>query len=109
MAWQSEHNDWVEWRLAHGSLCYACPLNGQRKVGCDGPSDAPLIQIAEAPSADEEKHGRAEGAPYGRPLVGKSGYLFKVRALAPAGLATLSHAPRDKWPRVRSLNVFLMN
>lgn len=91
------------------SLCHACPLNGQRKVGHDGPLDAEHIAIFEAPGADEEDYLATKGVRYGRPLVGKTGYFMKLRHLAPLGLVTLVPGRNPKYPRIGALKVHLMN
>jgi uracil-DNA glycosylase family 4 len=101
--------DYVKERLAHGSLCHVCPLNGQRKVGHDGPEDAEHIIIAEAPGADEESYKLTQGLRYGRPLVGKTGYFFKLRHLAPLGLVSLLPGRTPEYPRIGALKVHLMN
>lgn len=109
MAWRSQHPDFVEQRLATGSLCHVCPLRGRRKVGHDGPPDADVVVLAEAPGEKEEQHmvGKVQ---YGRPLVGPSGYMTKVRYLAPAGLVTLLPNPREpEYPIVAELKAHLMN
>ncbi len=103
------YSDYVEQRLKHGSLCHVCPLNGQRKVGHDGPADAEHIVIAEAPGADEEGYKLTQGLRYGRPLVGKTGYFFKLRHLAPLGLVSLLPGRTPEYPRIGALKVHLMN
>lgn len=80
-------------------MCHVCPLNGQRKVGSDGPEDADVVLVGEAPGVDEEQRGR--------PFVGKSGWALKVRLLAPAGLAKIDES--GTWPRVKRLNAFVTN
>lgn len=104
-----QHPNIVAERLAHGCLCHVCPLNGQRKVGTDGPVDAEFVVIAEAPGADEEEFGSTRGYEYGRPLVGKTGYFFKLEHLVPAGVAELRPVPGREWPRVDLTNVHLLN
>src|SRR5689334_5719331 len=106
---KTEHPYFVEERLAHGSYCRLCPLNGQRKVGCDGPPDSAFIGIAEAPGKDEEEDGKGRGQKYGRPLVGKTGYLLKTQQLAhpDVGLVETETRPGSKWPRVTKLHIFL--
>lgn len=100
--------DLVRWRMENGSLCHLCPLRGCRRVGCDGPLDAPIVIMAEAPGKDEEADGRGQRE-FGRPLVGRSGYMAKVKFLAPAGLATLEERSFSAWPKVKSLKAFLCN
>src|SRR5437899_1001156 len=104
------HSDFVEERLRHGSYCHLCPLNKQRKVGCDGPPDAKIIGIAEAPGQKEEEYGRGKFK-YGRALVGPTGYYLKTETLAhpDVDLATVQDRPRSQWKDVTELNVFLMN
>lgn len=91
------------------SLCHLCPLNGKRKVGHDGPLDAEVIAIFEAPGKDEEEWLATKGVKYGRPLVGATGYYVKVRNLAPVGLVELLPGRDPKYPRIGKLNVHLMN
>lgn len=98
----------VRWRLAHGSLCHLCPLNGQRKVGCDGPQDADHILVGEAPGKDEETY-RSGVDEFGLPFQGKSGWAMKNFLLAPAGLVDLAHTRGRKWARIRQLNAFILN
>lgn len=100
---------YVDARLAHGSLCWACPLNGQRKVGKDGPIDAEVYGIAEAPGEDEEGWGRRRGAKYGTPLVGRSGYRLRKDNLLPAGLVDVRPNERKPWPDLVNLRAFLTN
>lgn len=100
---------YVDWRLAHGSMCSVCPLNGQRKVGKDGPSDAAILGIAEAPGEDEERWGKARGAKYGTPLVGKSGYRFRIENLAPAGLVDVTPDASRSYPRLGPTRAWLTN
>ena len=93
--------DLVAWRMAHGSRCALCPLNSQRKVGCEGPLDAPLILLGEAPGAEEEK--------VGRPFVGRSGQLL-FRALHLAGLEDKPDERWWVWQRKRCIkSVLLVN
>lgn len=98
----------VRWRLAHGSLCHLCPLNGQRKVGCDGPQDADHILIGEAPGHDEETY-RSGVDEFGLPFQGKSGWAMKNFLLAPAGLVDVAQVRGAKWARIRQLNAFILN
>jgi uracil-DNA glycosylase len=51
--------------------CTACPLHGTRThaVPGEGPPDARVVFIGEAPGADEDKQGR--------PFVGRSGQLLR--------------------------------
>ena len=108
----SQYPTYVEERLAHGSLCHVCPLNGQRKVGHDGPADARHIGIAEAPGADEEAYGATRGYKYGLPLVGATGYFFKLNHLVPRGLADVLQGKRrdgTTYDYVGNLRVHLMN
>lgn len=92
------------------SMCHICPLNGQRKVGHDGPPDAEYIGIFEAPGGDEESHLSTRGVPFGRPLQGKAGYYMRVRHLAPIGLQELLPNERSpKSPRLGRLRIHLMN
>lgn len=100
-------DDLVDWRLANGSMCHVCPLNGQRKVGCDGDPNAAVVLIGEAPGAEEESYNAARQK-YGRPFVGRSGWSLKVRLLAPAGLAEVT-TPEEGWPQVKKLNAFVLN
>jgi len=104
-----QYPNYVEERLAHGSLCHVCPLNGHRKVGHDGPASAEHIVIAEAPGADEEAWHVTRGERYGRPLVGKTGYFFKLNHLAPRGLVELLPGREPKYPKIGRLRVHLMN
>jgi len=101
-----KHPDWVEWRLTHGSNCKLCPLKGKRKVGCDGPPTSKNIIIAEAPGEKEEQFLSGK-IPYGRPLVGPSGWAAKTKLLAPAGLCVVDTS--GKWDQVKRLDAFLMN
>lgn len=90
-------------------MCFICPLNGQRKVGHDGPIDADHIGIFEAPGDDEEVDRATWGFPYGRPLQGATGYYVKVRHLAPAGLQELLPNPRKPGsPKLGALKIHLM-
>lgn len=105
----SQHPDLVDWRRRHGSRCEWCPLNDQRKVGADGPVDAPHIGIGEAPGADEAEYGVTRGFKYGRPFIGKSGYFWKLEYLVPAGLARLSKRPGKNWPGVELTKIQVLN
>lgn len=92
------------------SMCHICPLNGQRKVGHDGPVDAEFIGIFEAPGEGEEDDRATKGVRYGRPLQGKTGYFMRVRHLAPVGLQELLPNPRSPGsPRLGALYIHLMN
>lgn len=101
--------EYVRARLAHGSLCQVCPLNGQRKVGCDGDARAKVYGIAEAPGEDEERWGKARGARYGTPLVGKTGYRLRIENMAPADLVTVIPDPQRSYPRLSPPRAFLTN
>lgn len=101
------YDDWVDWRLAHGSECHVCPLNGQRKVGCIGDPDAGPIAILEAPGAEEEAYNAAHQK-YGVPIVGRSGWALKHKLLAPVGLVEVEQK-EGQWPRVKKWNCFVMN
>lgn len=105
--------DFVAWRLANGSMCHLCPLNGKRKVGCDGDPRADHIGIGEAPGKDESEDGIAWGLPFGRPFKGRAGYLFKLEMLGAADLATVEELdPSDvgkRWPRVSKIKVWMGN
>jgi len=103
-----KHPYHVEDRLAHGALCSACPLNGQRKVGHDGPINVEFVAIAEAPGEDEESYGAARGEKYGRPLVGATGRIFKDN-IARVGLATKIVGSHPFYPSFTDLKVHLMN
>jgi hypothetical protein len=102
--------DFVGERLAHGALCHVCPLNGQRKVGHDGPppEDAQFFAIAEAPDEGESEYGIARGAKYGRTLAGKKGYFWKVEQLATVGLARIEKRKDSRWPDVKGMDVHTM-
>ena len=92
------------------SMCHICPLNGQRKVGHDGPVDAKFIGIFEAPGESEEIDRLTKGVKYGRPLQGKTGYFMRVRHLAAVGLQELIRNPRrPESPLLGALHVHLMN
>jgi uracil-DNA glycosylase len=101
------YNDWVDWRLANGSECAICPLNGQRKVGCIGDPDAGPILILEAPGAEEESYNK-DHQKYGVPIVGRSGWALKFKLLAPAGLVEIEEK-ENGWPKVTKWNTFVMN
>lgn len=100
-------DDWVDWRLANGSHCEVCPLRGQRKVGTDGPVDAAVVLIGEAPGADEEAYlqGRIK---YGKPFQGRSGWALKAKLLAPAQLVD-TETTEDGWIKPTKLKCFIMN
>lgn len=105
---------WVRERLAapegKRSLCHVCPLNGQRKVGEDGPDNAEFVAIFEAPGADEESNLSTRGVPYGRPLQGRTGYYLRVRHLAHVQLQELLPNPRKaSSPKLGRLAVKLLN
>lgn len=106
----SRTSDFVGERLAHGALCHVCPLNGQRKVGHDGPppQDAQFFAIAEAPDEGESEYGIARGAKYGRTLAGKKGYFWKIEQLAPVGLASVTERKGNRWPEVKGMDVHVM-
>lgn len=96
------------------SLCHVCPLNGQRKVGSDGPPDAEFLGLFEAPGADEEEHNLTGkyATKYGRPLQGKTGYFMRVRHLGhpDVGLQELlPPKPGRTAPRLGALKIHLMN
>ena len=101
------YNNWVEWRLANGSQCSICPLNGQRKVGTDGPFDSEVVLIGEAPGADEEAYLIGK-VPYGSPFQGRSGWALKAKLLAPAGLVE-TETTEDGWIKPKKLKCFIMN
>src|SRR5690349_16442503 len=106
----TKHPDYVDERLAHGAMCHVCPLNGQRKVGHDGPIEADHIIIGEAPGKDEEDYGRTRGYKYGRPFQGATGYYMKLNQLAPVGLVRLIPNRRnEKYPIPELTNVHIMN
>jgi uracil-DNA glycosylase family 4 len=90
-------------------MCELCPLNGQRKVGCDGPPKSKHLAIGEAPGVNEEEDGIAYGRPYGRPFKGKAGYLFKLEMLVAAELATAIDQGEHRWPRVTDPKVWFAN
>lgn len=98
----------VRWRLAHGSLCHLCPLNGQRKVGCDGPQNADHILVGEAPGKDEETY-RSGVDEFGLPFVGKSGWAAKQFLFSKAGLVDLAETRGRRWGRIQRLNAFVLN
>ena len=54
-------------RLA-GCLCDECPLRSKRPVGPEGPADADLVIVGEAPGPQEEVRGR--------PFIGPSGMML---------------------------------
>lgn len=101
--------DHVDERLAHGALCHVCPLNGQRKVGHDGPLDVEHIVIAEAPGEKEEEYKITKGVKYGRPLGGPTGYYMKLNQLAPVGLVELLPGRDERYPIPVLKGVHLMN
>ena len=101
------YDDWVEWRLANGSMCHVCPLNGQRKVGCDGPFDAQNIIIGEAPGKNEEEHEQ-HTTQYGKPFVGKAGWALRFSLLAPSDLCE-AWVNKVGMPRVGDVKAFVMN
>lgn len=104
-----EYPRFVEERLKY-TMCHICPLNGQRKVGHDGPADADIYGIYEAPGADEEEDRITKGHKYGRPLQGKTGYFTRVRHLAPVGLQELHPpAPGRTAPRLGKMHIHLLN
>lgn len=84
-----------------------CPLNGQRKVGADGPRDAKVILVGEAPGREEEEYN-SQYQQYGKPFVGRSGWSLKVKLLAPVQLADIE-TQEIGWPKVKRLNAFVMN
>lgn len=89
-------------------MCHVCPYNGQRKVGADGPFNAFAMYMFESPGGDEEKHNlRTEE--YGRPLVGASGYLSKIRYFPPEAVDVVTNPRNPKWPIVKKLKVFIAN
>lgn len=92
------------------AMCHICPLQGQRKVGHDGPVDSNFLGIYEAPGEDEEADRLTRGAPFGRPLQGKTGYFMRVRHLAHVGLQQLVPNPRKSTsPLIGRLHIHLMN
>lgn len=93
--------------MANGSHCEVCPLNGQRKVGVDGPRDAKIILVGEAPGREEEEYN-SQYQQYGKPFVGRSGWSLKVKLLAPVQLADIE-TQEVGWPKVKKLNAFVMN
>ena len=97
----------VQWRMDHGSLCNICPLNGQRKVGVDGPQDAAVVLIGEAPGREEEEYN-SQHQQYGKPFVGRSGWALKARLLAPVSLCD-TQVMEDGWIRPTQLRTFVMN
>lgn len=107
--------DFVAWRLAGGGdpnarcLCELCPLNGKRKVGCDGDPRSKHLAIGESPGKDESEDGIPYGRPYGRPFKGKAGYLFKLEMLVAAELAKAIDEGEHKWPRVADMKVWVAN
>lgn len=104
---QQQYEDWVDWRLKHGSMCSLCPLNGQRKVGCIGDPDAGPVVILEAPGAEEESYNEAHQK-YGVPIVGRSGWALRHKLLGPTGLVEIEQK-EGQWPRVTKWNCFVMN
>lgn len=107
----SRSPDFVAERLAHGALCHVCPLNGQRKVGHDGPppEDAHVFAIVEAPGSDEETYGISRGLKHGRVLTSKTGYFWKLEQLTPAGLAQIEKRKGgSRWPEVKGTDVHVM-
>jgi uracil-DNA glycosylase family 4 len=105
------YNDWVDWRLAHGSQCSICPLAGQRKVGTAGPIDSDVVLIGEAPGADDETYNLGHQK-YGSPFQGRSGWALKVKLLAPAGLVEtemVEGANGELWPKIKRLKCFILN
>lgn len=93
--------------MQNGSMCSVCPLNGQRKVGVDGPRDAGVVLIGEAPGREEEEYN-SRWSPNGRPFVGRSGWALKVRLLAPVGLCD-TEVQEDGWIKPTKLKAFVMN
>lgn len=91
------------------SMCEICPLNGQRKVGSDGPVEADFVVINDFPEREDVDINSTKGRRYGRPWSGKVGYFTKLRHLAPAGLATLTPGHNPRYPRVTALGVHVMN
>lgn len=105
------NSEYVEARLAHGSLCHLCPLRGQRKVGKDGPIDAEIIGIAEAPGEDEERWGARRGHKYGTPLVGASGFRLRLENLAQTDppLIDVIRYEDGRRPTLVNLRALLLN
>ena len=64
-SWGFKSEDPRKW----SARCDICPLNGQTPVWGDGPRDAQLAYIGEAPGRDEVS--------VGIPFVGKSGEIFE--------------------------------
>lgn len=65
------------------------------------------MYLFESPGVDEEGHNRST-EDYGRPLVGPSGYLSKIRYFPPEAVE-LGPGRDPKWPVVRKLKVFIAN
>jgi uracil-DNA glycosylase family 4 len=101
------NNEYVDFRLKNGSLCWACPLNGQRKVGCAGDVNSDIIILGEAPGKDEEDYNQ-QHQKHGVPFVGRSGWALKVKLLGPAGLTEIDDTG-DGWPKVKKLKTFVFN
>lgn len=94
-------------------MCAVCPLNGQRKVGADGPVNAQHIVVLDMPTKDDAELGVAAGYKYGRPARSGAAYYWKLENLVPAGLARIHHRPGKVWPDVeltaQVLNVTMCN
>jgi hypothetical protein len=103
------HPDLVPWRLRHGSFCAVCPLNGQRKVGADGPIDAEHIIVLDMPTKDDAQLGVSFGYKYGRPARSGAAYYWKLENLVPAGIATIHQRPGKVWPNVELTNAQVLN
>lgn len=103
------HPDLVDWRLRHGSLCQVCPLNGQRKVGADGPADAEHVVVLSMPEKDDAELGVAAGYAYGRPARSGAAYYWKLENLVPGGMAEIRKRPGKVWPDVVLTNAQILN
>lgn len=103
------HPDLVAWRQRHGSKCEWCPLNGRRKVGADGPADAPHVGFGDWPSTAESEFGSTRGFEFGRAFSGGAGYFWKLEYLVPNGLAALVQRPGKEWPGVELTKIQVLN
>lgn len=104
-----KHPDLVDWRLRHGSLCQVCPLNGERKVGADGPPEAPHVTVLDMPSQDDAELGVAKGFKYGRAASSGAAYYWKLENLVVAGLAEIHRRAGRLWPGIELTKVQIVN
>jgi uracil-DNA glycosylase len=74
--------------IAAGCRCDICPLNRKRFVPPEGPDDAEIVIVGEAPGAQEELKRR--------PFVGPSGQLLSDILREAAKRAGLRDLPRDR-------------